>query len=227
MQKSTIILAVGLASATVLALAYGSQESSKPPVPPPPPSQPQVQDMAGAADPDPEATGELPPGHPPIGDKSNTMGAVVPTPEDDRPALTWKAPASWTLVPNPNGMRLATYKLPHAGTDKEETELIVARAGGDVDGNVKRWIGQFDESYTLRETHKAVKGLKVTLVQIDGTYKDTMSGTPADHTGWTMLAAIVQTTGQSYFFKVIGPSATVTAAAKPFDAMIDAITPAA
>ena len=123
-------------------------------------------------------------------------------------------------------MRLATYKLPRATTDKDEAELIVARAGGDVEGNVKRWIGQFDESYTLRETHKTVKGLKVTIVQIDGTYKDTMSTAPSNHSGWTMLAAIVETTGQSYFFKVIGPAASVGAVVKPFEAMIDGITPA-
>ena len=215
------MLAVGLASALAIALVYGARESSVAA-----PSQPPTREMP-PAEPEQAAqdfTGELPPGHPPIGGSSDMDPAPNDTvhagPEDERAALTWKAPPTWTLVPNPNGMRLATYKL------SGDTELVVARAGGDVAGNVKRWEGQFDESHSLKESHKTVRGLKVTVVEIDGTFKGGMSGSAGDHEGWTMLGAIVETEGQPYFFKIVGPKATVHAAEKPFDGVIDSLTPA-
>ena len=221
MERSTIALAVGLVAATTLAIFYGSRDPA--PAAPVTHTDPAPQEMPGMEQAQQQ---ELPPGHPPIGGNDQpTTAAQVVAPDDEQPALTWKSPAGWTLVPNPNGMRLATYQLPRAPADKDTTELVVARAGGDVEGNVKRWVGQFDDEYKLTETHKSVHALKVTVVQIDGTYKGGMSGPVATHAGWTMLAAIVETTGQSYFFKVIGPSATVHAATKSFDAMIDGLTP--
>jgi hypothetical protein len=230
MQKSSIALAGGLVLATAIALAYGSHESSPHAAANAPPVQ--ATDIPMTDPGEPELTGELPPGHPPIGDdmgeqapNDSVHSGMAATEPDERPALTWKAPSSWTLVPSPNGMRLATYKLPHTGADKAETELVVTRAGGDVESNVKRWIGQFDpSSYTLKETHKTVRGIKVTLTQIDGKYKG-MDGTSQARDGWSMLAAIVETTGQFYFFKMLGPSSSVHAAAKPFDEMIASVSP--
>ena len=45
------------------------------------------------------------------------------------------------------------------------------------------------------------------------------------HEGWMMMSAIVETAGEHYFFKMTGPSATVKAAQKPFEAMIDGVAP--
>jgi hypothetical protein len=70
-----------------------------------------------------------------------------------------------------------------------------------------------------------VRGLKVTLVEIDGTYQANMGSSNVAHAGWSMLAAIVETKGQPYFFKVIGPTGTVHAAQKPFETMIGGVTP--
>jgi len=221
MQKSTLLLLVGLAAAIGLALTYGSPGSSAASAPPPPTAQaasPEMgQDMGQEMEQD---FGELPPNHPPI-----NMGGGGVAPDDLPPALTWKAPADWSTAPNPNPMRLATYKLPRTAADNEETELIIARAGGDVGTNVARWKSQFDGAFTAKEAHKTVHDLKVTIVQIDGTYTGGMGPSGGRHDGWTMLAAIVETKDQPYFFKVIGPSATVHAAQKPFEAMIDRLSP--
>jgi hypothetical protein len=237
-HKSNIMLGGVLAGAIALALVYGREPTPAPvsttPQPAAPPqAMPQEMDPADFGGP----TGELPPNHPPInnGDMAQQQppndsvhagmqGTVAPAPvEEEAAALTWKAPASWTLAPNPNQMRLATYKL------DATTEMVVARAGGDAAANVTRWTGQFDSSYTLKETHKTVHDLKVTVVEIDGTFKGGMGPTSGDHAGWTMLAAIVEIpktpNAQAYFFKVVGPSATVHAAEKPFEAMIDGLAP--
>jgi hypothetical protein len=63
------------------------------------------------------------------------------------------------------------------------------------------------------------------MVQMEGAYQGAMGAAPSTHEGWAMMAAIVETQGESYFFKVVGPVASVRAARKPFEAMISGITP--
>ncbi len=188
-------------------------------------------DQPGPVDPNQQ----LPPNHPPI-DSMNMGNAMGQAPHDnvhggvgsmaagggdEALAIKWTAPKEWQQAPNPSQYRLATYKI------KDDTELVVSRAGGDVQQNITRWAGQFDGSPTPKQTTKTVKGLKVTIVQIDGTFQGGMGPQTGSHAGWSMLSAIVDTssqTGEHYFFKIVGPSATVKGAQKSFDAMIDGLT---
>jgi hypothetical protein len=220
MEKGTVILLVGLAGAGGFALAY-SQQSHPVPEPTRPAAQPaQQEDMEDMQ----QQQQELPPNHPPINNVSN-MGNMGSMPggnaDDEAAAIAWKAPDAWKSVPNPNGMRLATYQLSQAG----DTELVVSRAGGDVAGNIARWQGQFEGSPKAAQTERAVKDIKITEVQIDGAYTNTMDPSAGAKKDYTMLAAIVQGKGRPYFFKIVGPAATVKAAKKPFDAMLDGLTP--
>ena len=219
MQKTSLVLGLVLAGTVGFAIAWGSRDVGASAASSPPHTSSAAfdqQDMhpsdeseqPGPVDPNQQ----LPPNHPSIGG-----GAEAPT-------LTWTAPKEWTQAQNPNAMRLATYKLPR-GTDKDETELVVARAGGDVGTNVARWASQFDGSPAPKQTQKTVHDLKVTIVQIEGTYQGGMGPQTGSHPNWAMLGGIVETKGESYFFKVIGPAATVRAARKPFETMIDGIEP--
>lgn len=234
MRKKSIVLFVALASAAAVAVAYGGGAGSSAASTSPARSG---QDTQAAAGPGAVDTSQpLPPNHPAlhggaVGASPQDFQGLEPTGagnEEAPPELAWKAPDGWVPVPNPNPMRLATYKLPRAGSDKEDTELVVARAGGDVEANVERWGAQFAGASTPKETKKTVHALKVTLVDVAGTYQGGMGPSTAPHPGWAMLGAIVEArgpTGESYFFKVIGPAATVHAAQKAFEAMIDGITP--
>jgi hypothetical protein len=49
-------------------------------------------------------------------------------------------------------------------------------------------------------------------------------GAATSHPKWALLAAIAETSGTPYFFKLTGPLATVKAARPAFDAMIDSLT---
>ncbi len=217
MRKSTLILATSLVAVTGFALAYGGGDSSN-----------QTTQVALL---EPEsstnAMGQLPQNHPVIDDKKNFHGFAPTTTaqEKEPPVLAWKVPAAWAPVPNPNAMRLATYKLPHAAADKDDAELVVSRAGGAVSANISRWAGQFEGASTPKQTTKTIHDLPVTLVDIEGTYEGGMGGPSSTHEHWALHGAIVETKGQSYFFKIIGPTATVHAARSSFDAMIDAVTP--
>ena len=123
------------------------------------------------------------------------MSAGAGSDDNEPPALAWKAPAAWAPAPNPNAMRLATYKVPRAGSDKDDTELVVARAGGDIASNIARWAGQFEGAGVPKETTKTVRDLKVTIVSIEGTYQGGMGPSSGAHEGWALLGAIVETKG--------------------------------
>jgi hypothetical protein len=241
MRNSSVVLVVGLVAAGGFALYYG-KGAPAPSATTAPAAQADPQDMQA----DPNAPGPvdpnapLPPNHPDI--RGGAMGAAMGQPPNDSvhaglgggagaageaepPALTWKAPKDWASAPNPSAMRVATYKVPRAPGATEDTELAVVRAGGDVATNVARWAGQFEGSPAPNETHKKVHDLDVTIVQIEGTYLGGMGPATGSHANWAMLGAIVETKGESYFFKMTGPAATVRAARKPFEAMMDGVAP--
>jgi hypothetical protein len=109
--------------------------------------------------------------------------------------------------------------------------MAVARAGGSTDANIERWRGQFASAadQAPKRTEKTVRGLKVTIVELSGTYTPVgmMPGaSPGEpHPGWALLAAIVETPGTPYFFKLVGPLSAIRAARPKFDSLIASITP--
>ena len=142
-------------------------------------------------------------------------------------AITWKVPETWQSLANSSPMRIATY-VPPAAAGSEAAEMSVSRAGGTTDANIERWRGQFERAGQETRLEKSVRGLKVTVVELGGTYSggNMMPGTPSTpHEGWALLAAIVETRGSSYFFKLVGPAASVHGARAGFDALIESIAP--
>ena len=168
------------------------------------------------------------PGKPVAVVESANPSAAAPEP-DAMPdeALIWKKPDAWQEASHPSAMRKATYKVPRAKGDTDDAELSVSEAGGDLDSNVKRWSGQFKEAPEPKRTDvKAGKDLKVTLVELEGTYTGMASmapdGAPPDpKAGYALLAAIVEVPGADpYFFKLTGPKSTVAAARPDFDKLV-------
>ncbi len=174
----------------------------------------------GGADLPSDRTGLLPPGHPPIAGATSPHGSGLAAP-GDAAALSWKKPAAWEDAPNPNAMRLATYRVPGGA------EMSVSRAGGDTEANIARWVSQFTDLGRQGRGEKTVHGLHVVTVDITGTYVGGgMTGAPAEaHPGWAMAAAIVESPGLPYFFKMTGPAAAVRASRTAFDGLVDGIAP--
>ncbi|HEY6459289.1 MAG TPA: hypothetical protein VIY73_04035 [Polyangiaceae bacterium] len=145
--------------------------------------------------------------------------------DDESPSIEWSVPAGWRIVANASSMRIATYAVPHAAGDAADGDVSVTRAGGAVAANVARWQGQFEGASPPAETTKMVRGLEVTLVSLEGTYAGGMDPSAPAHPGWALLAAIVRSRGQPYFFKMTGPAATVRAARPAFDGLVASIKP--
>jgi hypothetical protein len=148
------------------------------------------------------------------------------------PALTFTTPPAWHTRPAASSMRVAEFVVPRAQGDAEDAELIVyffgslfGRVAGGVDANVERWIGQMQQpdgsaskDKTRRET-QTINGLKVTTVDLSGTYVAEVRPGAAERynkPGFRLRAAIIETPGGSYYVKMTGPARTMAAADADF-----------
>ena len=132
--------------------------------------------------------------------------------------LSYKVPDSWKKETPSRSMRKAQFRLPgtDAANDAEMAVFVFPGGGGGVQANISRWIGQFiqpDGGETMDKAEiKEVKshGLPVTLIYVTGTHlKGTMGGPKTELENYAMIAAIVETSIDPWFFKTIGPQATI------------------
>ncbi len=149
--------------------------------------------------------------------------------------LRFSVPRAWTRVPAPSDVRAAQYRIPHADGDGEDGELVLfffgPSKGGGVQDNLDRWYGQFTQvdGSASRDaavvTIRTVRGLKVTAVDLAGTYTGAGMGSPAARPkpGFRMLAAVVEGAGGPWFFKAIGPGPTIAQAKVDFEAMLGSL----
>jgi len=144
-----------------------------------------------------------------------TPSAAMPALPDAAPptggdALKWKAPAGWKELPA-SGMRLASFVVPGAAGAPPADLSVVALpgdAGGDL-ANVNRWRGQLGlaplDEKGLEAQSKRIKTPAGTLLVIE------YAGPKA-----RMHAAILNAHGNTWFFKLNGEDATVSAARERF-----------
>lgn len=172
----------------------------------------------------------LPAGHPPIDGPPPREAGVGPAGAAPV-ALQYVAPSAWQREPVRSPLRSDQYLLPRAAGDAEDAELAVfGGIGGSVEDNVNRWRGQFstpdgtpipDEAF-YRESFE-VGPLRVTVVDVAGRYAadgGMAGGPPAALEGYRMLAAVVETAGGPWYFKVVGPAATVAHHREDFLALL-------
>jgi len=151
-------------------------------------------------------------------------------------SLRYRVPLAWTRVPAPSDVRAAQYTIPHAAGDGEDGELILfffgPGKGGSADENLTRWYAQFTQpdgrpsKDAAVVTIRTIKGLKVTAVDLSGTYVGMqMPGgqKPAPKAGYRMLATIIEGEGGPWFFKALGPAATIAQAKSGFDQMVESV----
>ena len=136
--------------------------------------------------------------------------------------LHYKAPDGWVKEQTTSSMRVAQYKLPRADGDPEDAWLVVyyfgATQGGAVQANIDRWISQMQQPDGGASKDKAktetstVNGLKVTSVDVSGTYTAEMapgSGTMHNDANYRLHAAVIETPKGNYFVKLVGPAKTM------------------
>ncbi len=129
-------------------------------------------------------------------------------------------------------MRVAQYKLPRAAPDTEDASLVLyyfgQNQGGSTAANIERWASQIKQAdgstaKDAREERLEVNGLKVTTVDLSGTYvAETAPGSGSFHNqpGYRLRAAVVETPNGPYFVKLVGPEKTVAQWNEAFAAYI-------
>jgi hypothetical protein len=150
------------------------------------------------------------------------MAAPAQSPTNASGELHYKAPESWVVEHPTSNMRVAQYKLPKVAGDKDDGSLVVyyfgATQGGSVEANTDRWISQMPQPDGSPSKSKAkvetltVNGLKMTAVDVTGTYTAEMSPGSASHyneSNYRLRAAVIETPKGLYYIKLVGPEKTV------------------
>lgn len=145
------------------------------------------------------------------------------------------APEKWVRKPPQSRITSDEFAAPAAEGDKADGRFTVTAAGGSVDDNINRWIGQFkqaDGSATkdqAKVSKQEIAGQTVHLVDISGTYDDRPPFAPGQgvqREKYRMLAAVVVTKEGNFFLKFYGPRLTITENEKPFHEMVQSLKPA-
>jgi hypothetical protein len=149
------------------------------------------------------------------------LASVSALAASQKSSLKFTVPAGWVEEERTSSMRVAQYRLPKAATDTEDASLVLyyfgQGQGGTAAANVERWAGQMKQAdgsaaKDAKEEHFETNGLKVTTVDVSGTYvAETASGSGTFHNkpGYRLRAAVVETPNGSYFVKLVGPEKTV------------------
>ncbi len=188
---------------------------------------------------------------PPVVTTSTAEGAI--TPGDAKPKLRTllvnerqlrvSVPATWEVVEPRN--RLIEFELAILPDDAAEPaedpgsdaaalaprgRLTMMAAGGDIDSNIRRWVGQFrlgrdaDGKDAMQRDERKLRGAVAHVLDIAGTYFDSPKGPfgpKVELADYRMLGAIIEVEGAGkYFVKFYGPSAIVEANREAFEAML-------
>jgi hypothetical protein len=165
-----------------------------------------------------------------------TARVEAQTARTEAAGLRFGVPVTWVRTPAPSDMRAAQFRVPRAPGDAEDGELVLfffgKGKGGSVDDNLTRWYGQFEQpdGRPSRDaaviTIRTVKDLKVTAVDLGGSYKGSgmkPGDSPAARPNFHMLAAVIEGESGPWFFRLTGPEATAAQAKKDFDAMLTSL----
>ena len=161
-----------------------------------------------------------------------TIAAASEPVRNEAVGLRFTVPGEWTRVPAASDVRAAQWRIPSGGGDAELVLFYFGKGkGGGVQENLDRWYGQFTEpdGRPARDagvvTIRTVNGLRVTFLDLPGTYHPMPAGGGGAEArpGFRLLAAVVEGEDGPWFFRAVGPEATITAAKGAFEALLASV----
>lgn len=198
--------------------------------------------------------GRLPPSHPPIGSDNARSGGAPENqgagsrgsgggapmgggggPSREDLPVEWEVPEAWSESEPSSSMRVAEYRLPgRDGADAGTMAVFYfgSDAGGSVQANIDRWIGQFEVSGDASANERAevrqkeVDGMKIHTVELTGTYDPGMGmgGSGGAKEGQRLRGIIVESPEGPVFFKAVGPEATIEGHDDAFGALVGSLS---
>jgi hypothetical protein len=173
--------------------------------------------------------GMMPAGSPHGG---GSFGQVDASGMVDVGAISFELPESWKAQPPKSSMRRAEISAPgSAGAAELIVYFFGPQGAGSAQDNIDRWIDQFrnpDGSpvSNASQTSSKVSGFEVIRLEVGGQYAGGMGPTGQQlppQSDQRLVAAIVETPGGPYYFKLVGPRATVTENTQAFDRLLASI----
>jgi len=147
--------------------------------------------------------------------------------------LELTAPANWTKKEPASRIVEVEFAVPPAKGDEAPGRLTAMGAGGSVESNIDRWVGQFvgegGGAAKPKRDKATISGADIEVVDLSGTYKDSPGGPFAggktiNRDNYRMLGAIIQTKDRgNYFLKLYGPKATIDENEKGFQDMVKSL----
>lgn len=140
--------------------------------------------------------------------------------------VTIRVPEAWQRVPPSSSMRIAEYAAPFPEGGEGATLAVFKGNMGSVDANVQRWFGQFTQAdgspaRGRRWTLETEGGLRATMVDVSGTFRDGMGmGEAPLREGYRMLGAILEAGGTTWYLKFTGTGRAVSAHEEGFDSLV-------
>lgn len=140
--------------------------------------------------------------------------------------LRWSVPEGWRAVEPANSMRAAELQVENPLGVSVAT---FSTAGGDVRSNLTRWGRQMldavGDPIRPRADVRDVAGLKVHVVEMNGTYLDgSPMGAKTERPYYTLRGAIIENDAQLVFIKMWGPEQAMSLSSGAWDRMIGGMT---
>jgi hypothetical protein len=164
-----------------------------------------------------QESGELPSGHPPVGQSGGSGGARAARSQAAGPQ--WTLPAGWKQIPA-SGMRYAAFTITEG--DAPVTLTVIPLPPSPVAANVNRWEGELGLPASKAEEvdklvqHIDANGLHIDAVELTG---PETPGKPRPGT----LAAMVEHQGKTWFFKATGPADKLATQKENFRAFLTSL----
>ncbi len=142
--------------------------------------------------------------------------------------LKLEAPADWKAVPPKS--RIVEYEFQAPGpAGAEPARVTTMSAGGSIDDNITRWINQFKvaEGTKPKQEKVDVGTCTVHLVEVAGTYKESMGGGPfapgptVEKADYALLGAIIAKGDAKYFVKMVGAKPVIEQNREAFKKMVN------
>lgn len=157
-----------------------------------------------------------------------------PAPAASASELAFTLPEGWIAEAPAVPLRKLQARVPRVGSDAHDAELTVLWRGavgmGPLEAQLTRWAQQFTQAdgassrERLKLTSRSIGGRAVTEAELEGTcIAERAPGSPErwNEAGWKLLGAVIESEFGPYYVRLVGPRATVDAAASGFRALLE------
>ena len=159
--------------------------------------------------------------------------APAPTGETGPPVnaagLGFDLPAGWEPEQPSSSMRIGQAQIPGSGGAGLLTVFFFGPGGGGgVDANLNRWIGQVDSTGEPQRESFEAGDYTVTWVEHSGTLLASQmpnSFPSTNQPDYTLFGAVIEGAGGPWFFKAVGPQATMAENRDGFVGMLKSARP--